>query len=171
MHMAQQHLDSTVEAATRCPHKRAFARSLFGRSKLSENGLAIPFVTRLISMFAPTVREIAKRSPNEFELTLKTEAEGGRREELYLRKEALVSTLQPLPAKGREVFAPLGLDKWVPSMTAAPPAVQVAPQPPQPPPPPVSQRTEPDVPRLNLASDPPQHPAVPPIPSAPPSKK
>lgn len=124
-----------------------------------ENGLAIPFVTRLISMFAPTVREIAKRSPNEFELTLKTEAEGGRREELYLRKEALVSTLQPLPAKGREVFAPLGLDKWVPSMTAAPPAVQVAPEPSGP------------VPRLNLASDPPQHPAVPPIPSAPPSKK
>jgi hypothetical protein len=91
-----------------------------------ESGLAIPFVVRLVSMFAPTVREIAKRSPNEFELTLKTEAEGGRREELYLRKEALVSTLQPLPAKGREVFAPLGLDSWVPSMTAAPPPVVAA---------------------------------------------
>lgn len=89
-----------------------------------ENGLAIPFVVRLVTMFAPTVREIAKRSPNEFELTLKTEAEGGRREELYLRKEALVSTLQPLPAKGREVFAPLGLDSWVPSMSAAPPPVK-----------------------------------------------
>jgi hypothetical protein len=86
-----------------------------------ENGLAVPFVTRLVAMFAPTVREIAKRSPNEFELTLKTEAEGGRREELYLRKEALVSTLQPLPSRGREVFAPLGLDSWVPSMTQAPP--------------------------------------------------
>jgi hypothetical protein len=88
-----------------------------------ENGLALPFVVRLVAMFAPTVREITKRSPNEFELTLKTEAEGGRREELYLRKEALVSQLQPLPAKGREVFAPLGLDGWVPSMTAAPPPV------------------------------------------------
>ncbi len=88
-----------------------------------ENGLAIPFVVRLVATFAPTVREIAKRSPNEFELTLKTEAEGGRREELYLRKEALVKTLQPLPAKGREVFAPLGLDSWVPSMTNAPPPV------------------------------------------------
>lgn len=122
-----------------------------------ENGLAIPFVTRLIAMFAPTVREIAKRSPNEFELTLKTEAEGGRREELYLRKDALVSTLQPLSAKGREVFAPLGLDKWVPSMTAAPPPVVVS---------------EPSQPHLVLSSDPPpQHPAVPPIPSVPPSKR
>jgi hypothetical protein len=123
-----------------------------------ENGLAVPFVVRLVSMFGPTVREIAKRSPNEFELTLKTEAEGGRREELYLRKEALVSTLQPLPAKGREVFAPLGLDSWVPSMTAAPPAVAMS---------------EASVPRLNLASDVPAaipsappgaHPAVPPVP-------
>jgi hypothetical protein len=94
-----------------------------------ENGLALPFVIRLVSMFAPTVREIAKRSPNEFELTLKTEAEGGRREELYLRKEALISTLQPLPAKGREVFAPLGLDSWVPSMTNAPPPVVSEPPP------------------------------------------
>src|SRR5262249_40629111 len=120
-----------------------------------ESGLALPFIVRLVAMFAPTVREIAKRSPNEYELTLKTEAEGGRREELYLRKEALVSTLQPLPGKGREVFAPLGLDKWVPSMTAVPPPVSVS-----------------EPPRLNLASDAPpgQHPAVPPIPSAPPSK-
>jgi hypothetical protein len=91
-----------------------------------ENGLAVPFVTRLVAMFAPTVREIAKRSPNEFELTLKTESEGGRREEMYLRKEALVSTLQPLPARGREVFAPLGLDSWVPSMTQAPPPVDAS---------------------------------------------
>ena len=116
-----------------------------------ENGLALPFVIRLVSMFAPTVREIAKRSPNEFELTLKTEAEGGRREELYLRKEALLSQLQPLPAKGREVFAPLGLDTWVPSMTAMPPPVETqripgenapaaAPIPSGPPPPPASRK-------------------------------
>jgi len=121
-----------------------------------ENGLALPFVVRLVAMFGPTVREIAKRSPNEFELTLKTEAEGGRREELYLRKEALVSTLQPLPAKGREVFAPLGLDKWLPSMTAAPPAVTTVSEPP---------------PRLHLGSEvPPARSSVPPVPSVPPSR-
>lgn len=116
-----------------------------------ENGLAVPFVVRLVAMFAPTVREIAKRSPNQFELTLKTEADGGRREEHYLRKESLVSTLQPLPAKGREVFAPLGLDGWVPSVTAAPPPVTV-------PEPPVS-----DVP--------PVHPSVPPLPTGPTSSR
>lgn len=88
-----------------------------------ENDLAIPLVMRIVAMFAPVVREIADRSPNEFELTLKVEADDGRREELYLRKEALVGTLQPLSARGREVFAPLGLDSWVPSVTSPPSAV------------------------------------------------
>ncbi len=140
-------------------HKEQLLSVSLDAQPVFENGLAVPFIVRLVAMFAPTVREIAKRSPNEYELTLKTEAEGGRREELYLRKEALVSTLQPLPAKGREVFAPLGLDKWVPSMTAAPPPVAVS-------------VSEPP-PRMNLASDAPPgaHPAVPPIPTAPSSKR
>ena len=88
-----------------------------------EGGLVLPFVVRLVAMFAPTVREIAKRSPNEFELSLKQETDGGRREEIYLRKEQLVNKLQPLSSIGREVFAPLGLDSWVPGVTTAPPSV------------------------------------------------
>lgn len=89
-----------------------------------EKALAVPLVARLVGMFAPTVREIAKRSPNAFELTLKVEAAEGRRDELYLRKDALIRALQPLSASGREVFAPLGLDTWVPSLSAAPPPVR-----------------------------------------------
>jgi hypothetical protein len=88
-----------------------------------EGGLVLAFVVRLVRMFAPTVREIAKRSPNEFELSLKMETDGGRREEIYLRKDELLKDLQPLPSGGREVFAPLGLDSWVPGTTSAPPPV------------------------------------------------
>jgi hypothetical protein len=106
-------------------HKEQLLNVSLDAQPVFENGLALAFVVRLVSMFAPTVREIAKRSPNEFELTLKTESEGGRREELYLRKEALISTLAALPSKGREVFAPLGLDTWVPAMSAAPPPVNM----------------------------------------------
>lgn len=95
-----------------------------------EVGLAVPLIVRLVTMFAPTVREIARRSPNEFELSLKQENDGGRREEIYLRKEQLVSRLQPLSAAGREIFAPLGLDSWVPGVTAPPPPVGPASQPP-----------------------------------------
>lgn len=128
--------------------------SLDGESVL-DSSLATPFVVRLVAMFAPIVREIAKRSPNEFELTLKMEADGGRREELYLRKDALLGTLQPLSAKGREVFAPLGLESWVPSKTNAPPAV-IASEPPQ---------------RENHADTLSMIPSVPPVPQVPSSSK
>jgi hypothetical protein len=149
------HIDriwAALRTATRdvVEHKEQLINVSLDAQPVFENGLAVPFVVRLVAMFAPTVREIAKRSPNEFELTLKAEAEGGRREELYLRKEALVSTLQPLPAKGREAFAPLGLDTWVPSMTTAPPAVVVS----EPPP-------------VRVSGAPPIHPAVPPMPAPP----
>lgn len=88
-----------------------------------ETGLVLPLIVRLVNMFAGTVREIAKRSPNEFELSLKIEQDGGRREELYLRKDQLIGQLQPLSAQGRNVFAPLGLDSWVPGTTMTPPPV------------------------------------------------
>lgn len=92
-----------------------------------DEALITPFIVRLVKMFAPTVREIAKRSPNEFELSLKAETDGGRREEIYLKKDQLVSRLQPLSSAGRQLFAPLGLDTWVPGTTLMPPAVAPAP--------------------------------------------
>jgi hypothetical protein len=104
-------------------HKEQLISVSLDGAPVFEAGLAVAFVVRLVAMFAPTVREIAKRSSNEFELSLKMETDGGRREEVYLRKETLVSNLQPLPAAGREVFAPLGLDTWVPGLTSAPPPV------------------------------------------------
>lgn len=120
---------AALDAATRAvleQREQLLDVSLDGRSVL-HHGLAVPLVVRLVTTFAPVVREIAKRSPNEFELTLKTESDDGRREELYLRKDALTKSLQPLPARGRELFAPLGLDTWVPSKTNAPPPVALPP--------------------------------------------
>jgi len=104
-------------------HKDQLLGVMLDQQPVFESGLTLAFVVRLVAMFAPTVREIAKRSPNEHELSLKMEHDGGRREEVYLRKETLVNALQPLPAQGRAVFAPLGLDSWVPAMTTAPPPV------------------------------------------------
>jgi hypothetical protein len=100
--------------------------SLDGRP-VFEGDRVIPFVVRLVTMFGPTVREIATRSPNEFELSLKLETDTGRREEVYLRREQLVNKLQPLSSIGREIFAPLGLDTWVPGTTSMPPPVASVP--------------------------------------------
>jgi len=107
-------------------HKEQLLAVSLDGNNVFDGGLVVQFVVRLVAMFGPTVREIAKRSPNEFELTLKQETDGGRREELYLRRDQLASQLQPLASVGREVFAPLGLDSWVPGVTSVPPPVVAA---------------------------------------------
>ena len=143
-------------------HKEQLLTVSLDGTPVFEGGLVIPFVVRLVTMFAPTVREIAKRSPNEFELSLKQENDGGRREEVYLRKDQLVSQLHPLSSIGREVFAPLGLDTWVPGLTTAPPpVVSVGPASQQVPQSRVPQAQLPTVP----LSQPPHsaHPHVPPV--------
>ncbi|CAN5226781.1 hypothetical protein BH09MYX1_BH09MYX1_37030 [soil metagenome] len=84
---------------------------------------SLDLVTRLVEYFAPTVNEVARRSPSPQELSLKLEGDDGRREEVYLRKDELIKKLQPLSAAGRSVFAPLGLDSWVPGVTMRPPPV------------------------------------------------
>ncbi|NUO54523.1 MAG: hypothetical protein HOV80_37240 [Polyangiaceae bacterium] len=92
------------------------------------SALALPLPVRLVDSFAPIVRAIAERSPNNHELSLKMENEGGRREEVYLRRDELLSKLQPLSGDGRAVFAPLGLDDWMPTLTLRPPPVAPPPR-------------------------------------------
>jgi hypothetical protein len=98
--------------------------SLDGEDVL-KRGLGQKLVERIVSVLAPTALEVARRSPNAAELSLKREGEGGRREELYLKREQLLGALDPLPRDGRAVFAPLGLDDWVPAETARPPLVSL----------------------------------------------
>jgi len=86
-----------------------------------KNRLGLALVSRLVKTFAPLVEEITQRSPSEQELSLKLEDDHGKREELYLRRDELLKKLQPLNAEGRGVFAPLGLDDWVPTLTVRPP--------------------------------------------------
>lgn len=76
-----------------------------------EADLVIPFLQQIIKMFAPIVAEIARRSPNSMELSLKTEDDNGRREEMYLRKLDLAAKLEPLTGQAREMFAPLALTR------------------------------------------------------------
>ncbi len=87
------------------------------------NGLGQALVERLVTVLGPTTLEVAQRSPNARELSLKREGNDGRREELYLKRDQLLEALQPLPREGRAVFAPLGLDDWVPALTMRPPGV------------------------------------------------
>ena len=80
-----------------------------------ESEKVIPFIERLVKMLAPTVQEIARRSPNTRELSLKSESDDGRREEIYVKKEDLVAKLDALGEKEKAIFAPFKLarDEWI----------------------------------------------------------
>lgn len=96
-------------------HKERLLSVMIDGQSLFEQGHAIPFIERIIRMMAPTISEIAKRSPNMNELSLKMESDGGRREEIYVKKEDLLVRLDALGERERALFAPLSLtrDKWV----------------------------------------------------------
>ncbi len=87
-----------------------------------ESNRVVAMVERIIQMIAPTVAEIARRSPNARELSLKVENDDGRREEIYLRKADLLAKLSGLQLTERQLFGPLALGPadWVPSAVIAP---------------------------------------------------
>jgi hypothetical protein len=75
-------------------------------------------IQRIVKLLSPTVAEIARRSPNAQELSLKIEHEGGRREEIYLKKGELIGKIAALGPQERAVFASLALGQAEPSVIA-----------------------------------------------------
>jgi len=82
-----------------------------------EHDLSIIFVERVVRFLGPMVSEIARRSPNPLEFSLKVENDAGRREEIYVKKEDLIAHLSGMGERELSVFAPLGFS---PSLSAAP---------------------------------------------------
>ncbi len=89
--------------------KKRLVRLVLGGNDVFEHDLGTQLVSHIVSVIAPIVSEVAKRSPNAHELSLKVENDTGRREEIYLRKAQLVSVLATVAPKERGVFDPLGL--------------------------------------------------------------
>jgi hypothetical protein len=91
-------------------HRAELRGVRFGGRDVVDEDLVVPFVRELVAELAPVVLEIAARSSNPTELSLKVETERGRREELYVKKADLVRKLEALSPEQRELFSPLGLD-------------------------------------------------------------
>ncbi len=89
--------------------KKRLVRLLLGGDDVFEADLGTAVVALVIGVIAPIVSEVARRSPNQHELSLKVENDTGRREEIYLRKAQLISALASVTPKARRVFDPLGL--------------------------------------------------------------
>jgi hypothetical protein len=74
-----------------------------------ETARYVPLLERLVRSFAHTISEVARRSPNREELSLKRESDGGDREELYVKKKDLTVRLEGLTETELALFAPLNL--------------------------------------------------------------
>jgi hypothetical protein len=70
------------------------------------------------------VVEIARRSTSPAELTLKTEDDGGRRQEIYVKKAELFAKIDAVPVSERAVFEPLRSALEITPGTPPPPAVR-----------------------------------------------
>jgi hypothetical protein len=117
-------------------HKERLISVTLDGQDLFEHSLAIPFIERMLRLLAPTVNEIARRSPNAGELSLKTEDDTGRREEIYVKKDELAAHIEPLGEREKALFLPLNLlrEQWgaAPSVVVAPPVgfAGIVPRPP-----------------------------------------
>jgi hypothetical protein len=89
--------------------KKRMVSLVLAGNEVTEHDLGTKVVALVVAAIAPVVSEIARRSPNAHELSLKVENDSGRREELYLRKAQLVSSLSSVAPRERGVFDPLGL--------------------------------------------------------------
>jgi hypothetical protein len=89
--------------------KKRLVKLSLGGDDVFEGDLGTQVVSLVVGFIAPVVSDIARRSPNAHELSLKVENDSGRREEIYLRKAQLVSALASVTPKARRVFDPLGL--------------------------------------------------------------
>lgn len=89
--------------------KKRLVRLTLAGDDVFESHLGTELIALLVGHLAPVVGELARRSPNAHELSLKVENDSGRREEIYLRKAQLVSALASVTPKARRVFDPLGL--------------------------------------------------------------
>jgi hypothetical protein len=89
--------------------RKRLVRVTLAGDDVFQNDLGTQVVGLVVGVIAPIVAEVARRSPNEHELSLKIENDSGRREEIYLRKAQLVSALASVTPKARRVFDPLGL--------------------------------------------------------------
>ncbi len=106
-----ENLWEALEAKSRdaLPHRTKLRWVKLDGDDVLENGLLGAFVTRLVEQLAPLAAEVARRSPNRTELSLKVDRGDGRREELYVRKEDLARPLLELPEPVRARFSPLAI--------------------------------------------------------------
>ena len=88
-------------------HKKRLLGCQLDGHDVFDRGLVAVLFQRIADRLAPIAFEVSRHSPNPNELSLKYEREGGRREELYLRKTDLVMLVAQLPPEAQQLFGKL----------------------------------------------------------------
>jgi hypothetical protein len=101
-------LDTTRDLLGR---REAMTDATFDGKSLADLPDPRPVCARLVSVIAPTVQEIAKRSGAPGELVLRRDLGEGRREEIYITKAELHEKVLALPPELRSVFDPFELSE------------------------------------------------------------
>jgi hypothetical protein len=109
------------ECAALLAHKKRLLSAQLDGHDVFERGLVPTLLTRIGERLAPTAAEVSRHSPNPDELSLKIEREGGRREEVYLRKAELIALVAPLSPESQQLFSRLA---FLPASAEAPRAPQ-----------------------------------------------
>lgn len=89
-----------------------------------DDHLVNQLLTTIVKHLVPTIAEISRRSTSPVELTLKTEDESGKRQEIYVKKAELYAKLDSVPLGERPIFDPLRAALDITPGTAPPPSVR-----------------------------------------------
>ncbi len=104
----QRILETTHDLAER---RQAMTSATFDGKNLREVEEPEEVLTRLISVIAPVVQEVARRSGAPGELVLRRDLGEGRREEIYITKAELHEKVMSLPESCRAIFDPFELSE------------------------------------------------------------
>jgi hypothetical protein len=82
------------------PKKQKLMTIMLKEKDVFEENLVYDLMQKVAQIFTPTVAEIKKRSPSHMELSLKSEDETGKRNEIYLKKSEVREKLNVIEEKG-----------------------------------------------------------------------
>jgi hypothetical protein len=109
------------ECANLLQHRKRLLSAQLDGHEVFERGLVQVLLARIADRLAPIAAEVSRHSPNQSELSLKLERDGGRREEVYLKKADLVAMVAPLPPEAQHMYAGLA---FLPVRQSVPPQAE-----------------------------------------------
>lgn len=86
------------------PKKQKLQTILLKDMDVFEENLLYDLMQKVAQIFAPTIADIKKRSPSNVELSLKSEDESGKRNEIYLKKSDIKDKLAAINEKGAKLL-------------------------------------------------------------------